>query len=170
MGNQKWIDQRFGKRVKAERDNRGWSQAEMAKMLSDKGIHPMHPTTVAKIEAGDRSVRITEAVGIADLLDVSLDTLLGRDPSEPRGERMRWVRAISATAGHGWGLMERLKDEFVNDLDGGLPPGLEGAEALRKLGYDTLTGFVEPASEALLRLMREAGGLFDRMLEEESTS
>jgi hypothetical protein len=38
----------------------------------------MHPTTVAKIEAGDRSVRINEAVGIADLFEVSLDSLLGR--------------------------------------------------------------------------------------------
>ena len=78
MGSQKWTDKRFGERVKAKRDDRGWSQADMAKMLSDRGIHPMHPTTVAKIEAGDRSVRINEAVGIADLFEVSLDALLGR--------------------------------------------------------------------------------------------
>ena len=51
----------------------------MAKALSTVGIHTMHPTTIAKIEAGDRSVRINEAVGIADLFEVSLDTLLGRD-------------------------------------------------------------------------------------------
>jgi hypothetical protein len=42
----------------------------------------MHPTTVAKIEAGDRSVRINEAVGIADLLEISLDALLGRHGPE----------------------------------------------------------------------------------------
>ena len=39
----------------------------MAKMLADRGVQPMHPTTIAKIEAGDRSVRINEAVEIADL-------------------------------------------------------------------------------------------------------
>lgn len=50
----------------------------MSDMLSEKGIAPMHPTTLAKIEAGTRSVRINEAVGIADLLEVSLDSLLGR--------------------------------------------------------------------------------------------
>ncbi len=50
----------------------------MAVLLSDKGIAPMHATTIAKIEAGTRSVRINEAVAIADLLDVSLDVLLGR--------------------------------------------------------------------------------------------
>jgi transcriptional regulator with XRE-family HTH domain len=77
MGREKWANERFGERVKALRDDQGWSQAEMAKMLSDKGV-PMHPTTVAKIEAGDRSVRINEAEGIADLFEVSLDSLVGR--------------------------------------------------------------------------------------------
>ena len=37
----------------------------------------MHPTTVSKIEAAERSVRITEAVGIAELFEMSLDNLLG---------------------------------------------------------------------------------------------
>jgi transcriptional regulator with XRE-family HTH domain len=78
MGSDKWTDRRFGKRVKNERDHRGWSQAEMAKMLSDNGIQPMHPTTIAKIEMGMRSVRINEAVGIANLFATSLDELLDR--------------------------------------------------------------------------------------------
>jgi transcriptional regulator with XRE-family HTH domain len=78
MGNSKWTDKRFGQRVKAEREDQGWSQADMAKALSTVGVHRMHPTTIAKIEAGDRSVRINEAVGIADLFEVSLDALLGR--------------------------------------------------------------------------------------------
>ena len=44
----------------------------------------MHATTVAKIEAGSRSVRINEAVAIADLFGVSLDSLLGRKPGTQR--------------------------------------------------------------------------------------
>jgi transcriptional regulator with XRE-family HTH domain len=79
MGSSKWTDKRFGERIKAEREDRGWSQADMAKALSTVGVHSMHPTTIAKIEAGDRSVRINEAVGIADLFEVSLDALLDRD-------------------------------------------------------------------------------------------
>jgi transcriptional regulator with XRE-family HTH domain len=81
MGRKERTKDYFRKRLKSERDRRGWSQADMAKMLSDKEI-PMHPTTIAKIEAGDREVRIDEAAGIADLFGVSLDALLGRKGME----------------------------------------------------------------------------------------
>lgn len=78
MGMQKWSDSQFGERVKRARGDRGWSQPEMANRLREAGIEPMHTTTLAKIEAGVRSVRINEAAGIADLLGISLDALLGR--------------------------------------------------------------------------------------------
>lgn len=78
MGNQGRVGDRFRKRLKSERQRRDWSQEDVAKMLADKGIHGIYPTTIAKIEAGDRAVRIDELTAIADLLDVSLDGLLGR--------------------------------------------------------------------------------------------
>ena len=81
MGRKERTEVYFRKRLKRERDSRGWSQSEMAKLLSDNGI-PMHPTTIAKIEAGDRTVRIDEATGIADLLGLGLDGLLGRKGME----------------------------------------------------------------------------------------
>lgn len=77
MGKRERTEDYFRKRLRDERNSRKWSQADMAKLLSDKGVH-MHPTTIAKIEAGERSVRIDEATGIADLLGISLDVLLGR--------------------------------------------------------------------------------------------
>lgn len=78
MATSKWVDERFGQRLKKMREGEGWTQPQMADLLSDRGIAPMHGTTIAKIEAGARSVRINEAVGIADLFEVSLDELLGR--------------------------------------------------------------------------------------------
>jgi transcriptional regulator with XRE-family HTH domain len=84
MGRQKWTDELFGKRVRDERERQGWSQTKMAKLLTDKKIEPMYATTVAKIEAGSRSVRINEAVAIADLFEVPLDGLLGRKPGAER--------------------------------------------------------------------------------------
>lgn len=78
MASSKWADEQFGQHLKRRRVERGLTQPQMAEMLTAKGIAPMGATTIAKIEAGTRSVRINEAVGIADLLEVSLDALLGR--------------------------------------------------------------------------------------------
>jgi ribosome-binding protein aMBF1 (putative translation factor) len=82
-GKRKWTEDHFAKRLRAEREHRGWSQAEMAKMLSDRGI-PMDWTTIAKVEKNDRSVRIDEAAGIADLFGTSVDELLGRKVAPER--------------------------------------------------------------------------------------
>jgi transcriptional regulator with XRE-family HTH domain len=88
----------LGKRVKDEREHRGWSQLQMAKLLSDNGIPMMHPTTIAKIEAGDRAVRIDEAAGIADLFGVSLDSLLDRRAGLEEDEFTYRLRALRDTA------------------------------------------------------------------------
>ncbi|MDI9941804.1 MULTISPECIES: helix-turn-helix transcriptional regulator [Rhodococcus] len=73
-------EQRFGERVKWERERRKWSQAELARRVADAGV-PMHPTTVTKIEARDalrpRSIRLDEADAFARVFDRSIDQLLG---------------------------------------------------------------------------------------------
>jgi hypothetical protein len=47
-------------------------------MLTANGIDSMHPTTIAKIEAGDREVKLDEAEALADLYGMSLDTMMGK--------------------------------------------------------------------------------------------
>jgi transcriptional regulator with XRE-family HTH domain len=91
MGNRGRARDYFRKQVRAERERRDWSQSHMAKLLSDKGIGA-HTTTIAKIEAGDRAVPIDEAAAIADLFEVSLDKLLGRDLG-PERDVMYTIRA-----------------------------------------------------------------------------
>ena len=85
MGANDRIETGFSKRLRRERDKRKLSQAQLAKILSDRGI-PMYPTTVAKIEAGERNAKIDEICAIADLFEVGVDTLLGRtaDPAADR--------------------------------------------------------------------------------------
>jgi transcriptional regulator with XRE-family HTH domain len=78
MGRQSALETRFRERVTDARKFRKWSQADLAKKLKDKGIHGIYPTTVAKIESGERAVRIDEAAALADLFDMSLDVLMGR--------------------------------------------------------------------------------------------
>lgn len=66
MGRREQTANYFGKRVKAERERRGWSQSQMAKLLSDNKIPMIHASTIAKIELGSRPTSIDEAIGIAD--------------------------------------------------------------------------------------------------------
>ena len=64
--------------VQAQRKQRRWSQPQMARELTAQGVRGLHASSIAKIEAGDRSVRINEAVAYADVFGVPLNTLLGR--------------------------------------------------------------------------------------------
>jgi transcriptional regulator with XRE-family HTH domain len=161
MASQKWTDQRFGERVKDEREARGWSQADMAKMLFDKGIKPMHPTTVAKIEAGVRSVRINEAVGIADLFGVSVDSLLGRKPGDQRNELQYLLRLLRDTARQSsqqvWATMETLREQLEE-----LPKDFEHSDMLQRVGYDTWANHLDRAHDELMELVNLAQELLRR--------
>lgn len=61
-------DERFAANVKALREERGWSQGELASRLRDAGLESFHPTTVVRMEKGERLVRLGEARVIADVL------------------------------------------------------------------------------------------------------
>jgi ribosome-binding protein aMBF1 (putative translation factor) len=85
MGTQSPVEIRFRQHVRDERDRRGWSQAGLAELLQNNGLPHILASTVAKIEAGDRAVRIDEAHVLAELLETSVDALLGRTPLDDGG-------------------------------------------------------------------------------------
>jgi hypothetical protein len=64
--------------------------------MRDRGLQ-VHPTTVAKIEAGERAAKIDEIAAIADIFEVSLDRLLGRDISD-EADAQHALRALTDTA------------------------------------------------------------------------
>ncbi len=74
-------EDRFGVRVKHERELRGWSQAELADKLTKEGVKA-YPTTIAKIETRSterpRAVRLDEATVLARIFGASLDDLVGQ--------------------------------------------------------------------------------------------
>lgn len=76
-----WIarsEQRFGTRVRTLRKNLEKSQQDIAEALAARHGLNLHQTAVAKIEAGTRPVKLTEALAIADVLGVHVDELLDR--------------------------------------------------------------------------------------------
>lgn len=77
MGTRGLIGDRLRERLRNERLRRGWSQAHIAELLSHNAGDGVIATTVAKIEAGDREVRVIELYAYAELFGISVDTLLG---------------------------------------------------------------------------------------------
>ncbi|MGZ4563127.1 MAG: helix-turn-helix transcriptional regulator [Mycobacterium sp.] len=118
MGNRERARDYFRKRVRDERMRRGWSQSQMAKLLSDNGIGA-HTTTIAKIEAGDRAVPIDEAAAIADLFEVSLDKLLGRDLGSERDEMYAFEALLDTARQASWQVssIETSLRDRIAELD-----------------------------------------------------
>jgi hypothetical protein len=68
----------------------------MAELLRDKGFRT-HTTTIHKTENDQRPVPVDEASAIADLFEVSLDKLLGRDLGVER-DLVYMLQSASQTA------------------------------------------------------------------------
>lgn len=67
---------RLARRLKKQREQRGWTQIRFAVEMGQlTGIH-LDPTAITRIERGERSVRLNEAVAIAMTLDLLLDELI----------------------------------------------------------------------------------------------
>jgi transcriptional regulator with XRE-family HTH domain len=75
------------------RESQGWSMAAMADILRGKGLK-VYPTTIAKIEAGDRTVKVDELVAYAEVFEVSVDTLLGHS-TQGAGDKLVQVSALA---------------------------------------------------------------------------
>jgi Helix-turn-helix len=126
--------------MKQERGDRGWSQAGLSKLLQDRGLEHIYPTTVAKIESGERAVRIDEATAIADLFDVSVDTLLGRRV-RPGNDLGYILRAVQTTA--------RQSAEQTAAIDDALGASFIDLDALEFRGREELENEVVRAQRAL---------------------
>ncbi|MCH5641426.1 helix-turn-helix transcriptional regulator [Gordonia sp. ABSL49_1] len=143
MGRRERTEVYFRERLKTERESREWSQSAMAKMLTDNGI-PMHSTTIAKIEAGDRAVRIDEAAGIAKLFDVSVDWLLGLKERTEDDLVYPIRKVVEVSRRSQWRLAEYMGevDAAFSGLDG---LDFVGAEDLKAIGPE----FYEHAYRAM---------------------
>jgi transcriptional regulator with XRE-family HTH domain len=129
----------FSRRLRIERENRSWSQAHVTQLLKARGVN-LHTTSLAKIEAGERTVKIDEAAGIADLFEVPLDSLLGRKAGL-ESDLAYALRAVSDTARESSHqiariantLSERLVDVRVFEFEGRDAFEAEGDRALMAL-------------------------------------
>lgn len=67
--------------ARAYREKLGMTQAEVARAMAGRGFPGMQQSTIAKIEAAQRPVRVNEAAALAVVLHATLPDLLG-DPAQ----------------------------------------------------------------------------------------
>lgn len=72
------IRQLFANRLREARMARGMSQVELARQLAERG-HARDASAITRIEKASLSVRIEEAVAIADIFGVDVGLLLTPD-------------------------------------------------------------------------------------------
>ncbi|WP_195849231.1 helix-turn-helix domain-containing protein [Arsenicicoccus cauae] len=89
-------DERFGREVQRRREQKGWSMTRFASLLTEAGVDNFHSTTVGRIERGERPVRLSEAVAVAQVLDVPLESLIPTD-AQTLTDAERAVRLYSET-------------------------------------------------------------------------
>lgn len=65
----------IGERIKQKREERGWSQSELARRMQDAGWATHYQMTISRSEDGKRSVGLDEAVSLCGILAVTLDWL-----------------------------------------------------------------------------------------------
>ena len=118
MAKTKWTEDYFRKGLKAERERLDLTQEKMAELFKANGLN-LHWSTIAKIETGDRSVRIDEAARIADIFKVSLDTMVGRAIAGDRDE-LYTVRSLVHEARHAQSIAESLESSLRDRITGAI--------------------------------------------------
>jgi transcriptional regulator with XRE-family HTH domain len=85
-------EKRAGIQLRELRKARGWPLREVARRMESYGYH-WHQTVVAKIETGQRPLRLNEALDLAALFGVSVTDLLvppmGRDEARAEAEALQ---------------------------------------------------------------------------------
>ncbi|WP_280364179.1 helix-turn-helix domain-containing protein [Nocardia abscessus] len=89
------IERDFAAAFKQWRELRGMSQTELAHKASEVGL-PFHQQTVARIESGERPVRVPEAVLLSAVLGVRLVDLVHQLSSVERSALDQLAEARAA--------------------------------------------------------------------------
>lgn len=108
----------FIRRLRFERKRAGLSQTELARAMTERLKNRVDPTTITRMEQGARTVRLDDALAMADILGVPLMTLLSPTGSEheARLDELRFELAIAESALNAAADEVEHRQERVNEL------------------------------------------------------
>lgn len=125
------LERNLVKKFKMLRERREWSQAIMCKHLKKFGLD-IHQTTLAKIEAGKRPLRVSEAHIFAFAFEMPLNVVYQLDITETGGS---WTE---------YGL-KYLEEQVADEID--------YAEKYKATMMETLEGLVDGLAETKARIL-----------------
>lgn len=102
---------RFAEWLKAARAEAGLSQQKVTDALRAQGFANLHQSNFAKIERGERPVRLAEAVAMAELFGTTIDAVLGLRADNPQGLA---VQALARRTS----VLQRIQALIVAELGG----------------------------------------------------
>lgn len=145
------LERRVGRNFRALREARQWPLREVAERMKAFG-YSWHQTVVAKIETGQRPLRLSEAADLAALYEVSLDRLLV-DPAVTAGHAEEIEKQIQQTE-------EQLAAAAAQRQEvWGKLGEIEAEEAALQVDLDTKAAqvaFLQATLNALRQALKEA--------------
>lgn len=81
-------DANIGRNVRALREAAGWSQADLSTRLTELGLAGFYPQTILRIEKGQRSLKLLEAIPLAAVLGVDVEDLTEASGADVRASRL----------------------------------------------------------------------------------
>ncbi|KOG36605.1 MULTISPECIES: helix-turn-helix domain-containing protein [Streptomyces] len=112
-------EENAAKRIKAEREQRGWSTTTLSDRLNEAG-YEMNPSAVWRIENGKRRINLDEAIGFAEVFGVSLSNLVGPPALAAAGRAMELIDTVvaaNAAAQRAQHAYRRANNDLIAYLD-----------------------------------------------------
>lgn len=130
----------FGANMRARRTAEGWSQDHLARLMREQGFGSWRQSTVAKQEAGERPLRLAEAMMLTALFRSTLSQMLTVVTDEDRraaGDRLlkaKWrVDKCQEAADEAQAVVTQVKRELRQRSDFALQALLELDAAMSDL-------------------------------------
>lgn len=165
----------FATQMRERREAKGWSQTEFARRLSEGGLR-FHQTTVQRVEAGERPLKLTEALVIARVLDARFETMLRGESVEIAYNELaemvaadafdflvRQAETIDSHVKRGTENGNQLIASYVRAVS--TVPGLEPDKRLIKVAreYVRLNTELQEDAHSLATLIRTAARVFAKL-------